>query len=107
MTNNNFNFNHRITLLKENQSKNEFGGIANEFEKIAEIWGKIIPLNSVLDFSKMKEETKNTHIVEVRFSQNYKECKKITFGDREFLITGFYSPNEANQVLVFNVKEIL
>ena len=102
-----FNFNHRIVLQREIQNENEFGGITNKFENIAEVWGKITPLCSTTTFSRMKEEVENTHIVEVRYVKEYKKCKKIIFGEREFQITGFYSPNETCETLVFNVREIL
>ena len=107
MSGKNFNFNHRITLQKEVQNENEFGGITNKFENIANVWGKITPLRSINNYSRMKEEIENTHIVEVRYAKEYEECKKITFGEREFQITGYYSPNEAHELLVFNVREIL
>ena len=60
MTEKTFNFNHRVVLQREVQANDEFGGITNSFEQIAEVWSKITPIKSLQNFSKMKEEIETT-----------------------------------------------
>jgi len=103
----NFNFNHRIILYKENQQEGNFGEITYNFEKIKEVWAKITPININQNFSKMKQETEISHIIEIRYFKEAKECKKIIFGKREFFVLGVICKNEDYEYLTFNVREIL
>ena len=107
MTEKTFNFNHRVVLQREVQANDEFGGITNSFEQIAEVWSKITPIKSLQNFSKMKEEIETTHIIEVRYDEKYRECKRIIFGNRTFDVIGFYSKDENYEIIIFNAKELV
>ncbi len=107
MSENNFNFNHRVELQKEVQSEGEFGEINYSFEKIATVWANIMPISYKQNFSKMKHETEITHLIEIRYTKKAFECKKILFNNRLFLVLNVVCPEENYEKIVFNVKEIL
>ena len=48
-----------------------------------------------------------THIIEVRYDEKYRECKRIIFGNRTFDVIGFYSKDENYEIIIFNAKELV
>ena len=101
------NFNHRICLYKINQLIGEFGEISTDFEKISSVWGKIVPLQSNQTFNAMKQNIEITHSIYIRYLESAKECKKISFKNRNFEVISVICPNEDYSLLMFKVKEIL
>ena len=101
------NFNHRICLYKINQIIGEFGETSTNFEEIANVWSKIIPLQSTQNFDTFKQNIEITHSIYIRYFEEAKECKKIVFNNRNFEVLGVVCPEEDYNLLLFKVKEIL
>lgn len=104
---NNFDFNHRIILQKEEQISGECGEVDSNFENIAEVWANIEPISLRQNFSQMKRDTEVSHIITICYREDAKNCKKIIFKNRCFEVLGFICPKENYNFLTFNVKEII
>jgi len=107
MNENKFNYNHRIELQKEVQQEGEFGEINVSFETIKRVWANIKPITGNQNFSKMKQEVDITHYIETRYLKDGLNCKKIIFKNRTFNVISIICPDEKNEKLLFNVKEVL
>ena len=103
----NFNFNHRVILVKEHQDSGSCGEIDNKFEVIAEVWANISPINAKQNFSRMKEDKEITHIITIRYREDARKCERILFRDRCFDVVGAICPKENYKVLLFNVNELV
>jgi len=99
-------FNLRMTVQKQSEVTDGFGGFTKSWETKFEVWARLIPISAAMVSLVSGKNTQLTHYIYIRKNDALKSGMRFVKGERVFLIETIQDPDETQRYLVCTVCEI-
>ena len=96
---------HRITLQKQVNTVNDYGGAVTTWKNVATVWADVRPLSGREYFSAQQVQSEVTTQIWLRHIEGIKPTMKVKFGKREFEILSVLNTQERDVSLQLMCKE--
>jgi SPP1 family predicted phage head-tail adaptor len=97
---------HRIRIEESVQTKDQAGGIVDTWKHFKTVHANIKPLRGSELFTAQQSQSEVTHTVQIRYLKDLSVKHRINFKDRIFLIESFINPDERNESLEIQCREV-
>ncbi len=99
-------YNKRVNLQKSTKVSNGMGGFTKTWSTVDTVWGRILPVSAKESREAGKDTMTVSHTISIRYRKDIRPTWRINFKHRYFAIVGMVNPEECNEWLDMNCKEV-
>ncbi len=99
--------NKKVEIQYKTNTEDGFGGFSEEWKKLKYTWAEIKPIDTFEQFEAEKISERITHIITIRYFEDFKTEYRIVYNNRVFKIKGVLNTEEKNNTLEITAEEIL
>lgn len=99
-------FRHKVTIEENRRIQNDYGEEVNEWQKVAETYAAIYPINGREFFAAESVNSEVTHKIQMRYICGIKPDMRVKYDDRIFHIQSVINFQERNVLLQLMCKEL-
>jgi SPP1 family predicted phage head-tail adaptor len=100
-------FDKRITFEKPVKTPNGQGGFITTWSTICTVWARILPISAKEKRRADQTVMTETHTISIRYRRDIKATCRCKYKNRYFSIIALINPEEANEWLDINAKEVV
>lgn len=98
---------HRITLQKQVNTVNDYGGAVTTWKNVATVWADVRPLSGREYFSAQQVQSEVTTQIWLRYLDGIMPTMRVKFGKRTLEIVSVLNMQERNVSLQLMCKEVI
>ena len=101
------NLNRRISILKYEVTRDEYGGEQREWVVQRTLWARIEPVSGTEYFKSQQVEAQNITTITIRYRTDISVLNRIKYLDKTYEIIGISDNFTNHKILTLNCKEIV
>ena len=101
------NLNRRISILKYEVTRDEYGGEQREWVVQRSLWARIEPVSGTEYFKSQQVEAQNITTITIRYRTDISVLNRIKYLDKTYEIIGISDNHTSHKMLTLNCKEIV
>lgn len=101
------NLNRRISILKYEVTRDEYGGEQREWVVQRTLWARIEPVSGTEYFKAEQVEAQNITTITIRYRTDITVLNRVKYLDKTYEIIGISDKFTTHKMLILNCKEIV